>query len=516
MNLATCLAQPEFHGLLAGARDEPAEEYPRIMCADWLEARGVAEPARRWRASMGSSFFRTPLPASFTHPVDLQLPVIWRVAEGFLHAEAMDMAEWSHAGMWRPWPRVTRDWVDRVQRVASARKIAGLDLSRSVERLALPELLAGMPEHAAGHLWLDGNGLVDAQVEMLATCGRLGSLRSLRLGHNRLTPKAAAYLLAAPWARNLVSLELEGNDRLGVQGAQLIGRAYAFGKLKRLHLAGCGVGDDGVFGIAEAQSQWPMEELDLRSNGISAAGARALAGSLTASGLVRLELSGNNLTSTATRDLLTGLAGGPLARLGLSNCWIGAPVLEALAAGEGPKALEDLDIGHNGQREGRKWGLGGNQLKVLAQAAPMAGLSALSLANMVWNREMASVFAMTPVFRLRKLDLSACRISPAALPALLESPWLSDVRSLVLDDNPLGDRGIAILAGHPALAGVQELSLARCSIGDEGLRLLATGETMTDLRHVDLRGQEFDRDLLAASMERLGLAGAEYLARAGQ
>ena len=274
VNLASCLEHQEFQGLLSKARSEPAVEYPRMVCADWLEARGMAEPARRWRASMGSPFSRTPLPASFTHPVDLQAPVIWRVAEGFLHAEAMDMAEWSHAGIWRPWPRVTRDWVDRVQRLASERRIAGLDLSRLLERLALPELLAEMPEHAAGHLWLDGNGLLDAQVEMLATCRRLGSLRSLRLGHNRLTPKAATYLLAAPWARNLVSLDLEGNDRFGVQGAQLIGRAYSFGHLKRLHLAGCGVGDDGLFGIAEAQSQWPMEELDLRSNGITAAGAR--------------------------------------------------------------------------------------------------------------------------------------------------------------------------------------------------------------------------------------------------
>lgn len=514
VNLASCLEHQEFQGLLSKARSEPAVEYPRMVCADWLEARGMAEPARRWRASMGSPFSRMPLPASFTHPVDLQAPVIWRVAEGFLHAEAMDMAEWSHAGMWRPWPRVTRDWVDRVQRLASERRIAGLDLSRLLERLALPELLAEMPEHAAGHLWLDGNGLLDAQLEMLAACRRLGSLRSLRLGHNRLTPKAATYLLAAPWARNLVSLDLEGNDRFGVQGAQLIGRAYSFGHLKRLHLAGCGVGDDGLFGIAEAQSQWPMEELDLRSNGITAAGARALAGSLTASGLVRLELSGNNLTSTATRELLAALAGGPLARLGLSNCWIGAPVLEALAAGEGPKALEDLDIGHNGQREGRKWGLGGAHLKALALAEPMAGLAALSLANMPWNREMAGLFATTPVFHLRRLDLSDCRISPTALPELLESPWLADVRSLVLDNNPIGDRGMAILASHPALARVQELSLARCSIGDEGLRLLAAGETMTDLRHVDLRGQEFDRDLLTESVDRLGLAGAEYLARA--
>mgnify|MGYP003704986157 CR=1 FL=1 len=191
----------------------------------------------------------------------------------------------------------------------------------------------------------------------------------------------------------------------------------------------------------------------------------------------------------------------------------GRTVEQALAAGEGPKALEDLDIGHNGQREGRKWGLGGTHLKALALAEPMAGLAALSLANMPWSREMAGLFATTPVFRLRRLDLSDCRISPTALPELLESPWLADVRSLVLDNNPIGDRGMAILANHPALARVQELSLARCSIGDEGLRLLAAGETMTDLRHVDLRGQEFDRDLLTESVDRLGLAGAEYLAR---
>lgn len=515
VNLASCLAHPEFQGLLGRARTEPATDFPRIVCADWLESHGMAEPARRWRASLGAPFSRNPLPASFAQSTDSKFPVTWRVVDGFLHAEAFEGAPWAHAGMWRPWPRVTREWVGRVQRLASERGIAGLDLSRQVERGSLPELVSGLAPLATTHLWLDENGLVDSQVEALARTRTLVGIRTLRLGRNRLTARSASHLLGAPWARELVSLELEGNDRLGAQGFQLIGRAYVFGRLRRLHLAGCGAGDEGVFGLAEAKSQWPLEELDLRSNGFSAAGARALAGSTLANGLVRLELSGNNLTSAATRELLASLANGPLARLGMANCWIGAPVIEALAAGEGPGAIEDLDLGHNGKREGRKWGLGGDQLRVLARAGPMARLKALSLANMPWDGEMARLLAQEPTFRLQKIDLSGCRINPGSLPALLESPWLADVRSLVLDDNPLGDRGMAILAGHKAMARVRELSLARCSIGDEGLRLLGRSEALADIRQVDLRGQEFDRDLLAGSVDRLGLAGADYLARSG-
>ncbi|MFM7113026.1 MAG: hypothetical protein ACKO26_17955 [Planctomycetota bacterium] len=42
---------------------------------------------------------------------------------------------------------------------------------------------------------------------------------------------------------------------------------------------------------------------------------------------------------------------------------------------------------------------------------------------------------------------------------------------------------------------------------------LAGSETLADLRRVDLRGQQFDGALLAEYADRLGLAGAEFLAR---
>lgn len=513
VNLAACLEHPEFQGLLTGAKAEPASDYPRVACADWLEVRGLSEPARRWRASLSTPFSRIPLTSHFTRMDVLPASITWRVAEGFLHAEAPETADWSQAGIWRPWPRVTRESVARVNRAASERQVAGLDLSRLLERGALPELLDGLPSSAASHFWLDDNGLVDAQMETLAKSQCLEGVRSLRLGRNRLTQQGVATLLRAPWAGGLVSLELEGNERMGAQGVSLLGRSAALAQLKRLHMAGCGGGDAGAFGLAEALSPWRIEELDIGSCGVSAEGIRALASSPTAAGLTRLELAGNHLSSAATLDMLKALADGPLARLGLANCWIGAPVIEALAAGEGPAGLVDLDIGHNGLREGRRWGLGGTHAAILANSPSMARLQSLSLAGMPWNAGMAAAMATKPFFHLHKLDLSNCRIGPAALPALLDSPWLADVRSLVLDDNPLGERGVALIAAHPGLAGVHELSLARCSIGDEGLRSLARSETLADLRRVDLRGQQFDGELLAESADRLGLAGAEFLAR---
>lgn len=513
MDLPACMKHPEFLALLDQIRLVPDQLFPRLACADWLEVRGAREAARRWRVSLTSPFSRVPLPSQFTSQVSSPEATTWRVVEGSLHGEGPCESDWNHSAMWRPSCRVGTASVEYVLSTVSNSGLIGLDLSRLMERRALPMLVDSQQTKGLAHLWLDGNGLVDEQVRLLRNSRGLDSLRTLRLGSNRLTAASVAHLTDAPWSSSLTALELANNDRIGPQGAQLIGRAYVFSDIKILHLAGCRIADDGALGLAEPRSQWNLEELDLRNNGIGAVGLRAFLRSGTFDSLTRLELAGNPLTSSAVRELVERHGHGPLTRLGLADCWIGMPAIQAFNSSETILALTDLDLGHNGIREGRKWGLKEEHVALLAASPSLARLRRLSLAGIPWIGNVPRVFSSGPLFRLQHLDLSACRIGPALLPLLLDSPWLDGVQSLVLDDNPLGDRGVAMLANHPGVSQVQELSLARCGLGDDGLLSLINSSTMSDLRHVDLRGQEFHPDILREAVNPLGLAGADYLAR---
>lgn len=513
MDLPACLRHPEFLALLHQIRTAPDQTFPRLACADWLEMRGIGEPARRWRMSMVSPFSRVPFPAVFTLQGNPAETTTWRVVDGFLHGEGASNCDWNHVAMWRPSSRVVAASAEEVIATLSNNGLIGLDLSRQVERRALPMLVDSHQTQNLAHLWLDGNGLIDEQVRVLRNARGLAALRTLRLGGNRLTAASIAHLMDAPWSPDLTALELDHNDRIGPQGAQLLGRAYVFANIKILHLAGCRIADDGALGLAEPRSQWLLEELDLRNNGIGAVGLRAMVRGGMFDSLTRLELAGNPLTSSAVRELVECYAFGKLTRLGLADCWIGMPAIQALAMSENMSSLTDLDLGHNGIREGRKWGLKEEHMTLLASSTALARLTRLSLAGIPWIGNVPGVFSSRPLFRLRHLDLSACRIGLAQLPILLESPWLNGVQSLVLDDNPIGDRGAALLANHPGAGHLQELSLARCGLGDDGLLALVNSSTMADMRHVDLRGQEFHPDILREAVKPLGLAGADYLAR---
>ncbi len=513
MDLPACLKHPEFLALLHQIRTAPDQTFPRLACADWLEMRGMGEPARRWRMSLVTPFSRVPLPAEFTlqgNPTDT---TTWRVVDGFLHGEGTCNSDWNHVAIWRPSPRVVVASAEDTLSTVSNYGLIGLDLSRQVERRALPMLVDSHHTKLLNYLWLDGNGLIDEQVRVLRNAKGLASLRALRLGSNRLTAASIAHLMDAPWSRDLTALELDENDRIGPQGAQLLGRTYVFPNIKILHLAGCKIADDGALGLAESRSQWMLEELDLRNNGIGAVGLRALLRGGMFDSLTRLELAGNPLTSSAVRELVERYANGSLTRLGLADCWIGMPAIQALAMSENTSSLTDLDVGHNGIREGRKWGLKEEHIALLASSPSLARLTRLSLAGIPWIGNVPGVFSSRPLFQLKHLDLSASRIGLAQLPNLLESPWLKGVQSLVLDDNPIGDRGAALLANHPGAGQLQELSLARCGLGDDGLLALTNNSSMADLRHVDLRGQEFHPDILREAVKPLGLAGADYLAR---
>lgn len=166
-------------------------------------------------------------------------------------------------------------------------------------------------------------------------------------------------LVASGIVGRLVNLSLHG--KLGAKGARLLAEAPALASIRKLNLAGCALGDDGVAALV-ASPHLACTQLTLRENAITDEGAQALADAPALAGCRALFLARNELGDDGVR----ALAGSPhlagLEQLGLGgNEGIGEEGIEALLApGIFPRMrrleleMLELEDGRDALRE--RWG----------------------------------------------------------------------------------------------------------------------------------------------------------------
>ena len=113
--------------------------------------------------------------------------------------------------------------------------------------------------------------------------------------------------------------------------------------------------------------------------------------------------------------------------------------------------------------------------------------------------------------RWKELELSGNGVSPEALEALLRSPTASQLASLTLQGNPLGDGGAAALADHlPPTA--RHLDLGRCDLTCPGLVRVSSSPRLAGLHGFWLMDTPVDATAAAAigalpGAQRLSLYG---------
>jgi uncharacterized protein (TIGR02996 family) len=257
------------------------------------------------------------------------------------------------------------------------------------------------------HLDLGNNGLTDETANILGAVSHLG-LVSLELMSNSLTSDGVAVLAGAAHLGALEHLALYDN-RIGNAGATHLVTARFAGRLRKLHVANCGLDDQGmavVFGAALPN----LTDLSVTSNVIGERAAWALADN---SSLARL------------------------AALSVARCGIGRPVAAVLGRVSLP-ALRTLRAGYNP--------LGPEGVRPLL-AGPLASA-------------------------VRHLDLEATELGDAGAEVVAGSPVLSSVRWLQLPQNHISDRGAIALAESPHLDEVGSLDLSRNAIGARGKEAL--------------------------------------------
>jgi uncharacterized protein (TIGR02996 family) len=149
----------------------------------------------------------------------------------------------------------------------------GLDPKTVNGWLTAPALPALVGLHLA-HCWLR-----DADVLGLRHFPGLARLTALGLRNNDLSAVAVAALATSPHLAGLTSLDLGLNQRLGDAGALSLAGSPHLANLTTLSLGACGITDAGVEALAASPHLANLTDLDLSVNSVSEVGLQALVSS---------------------------------------------------------------------------------------------------------------------------------------------------------------------------------------------------------------------------------------------
>ena len=103
--------------------------------------------------------------------------------------------------------------------------------------------------------------------------------------------------------------------------------------------------------------------------------------------------------------------------------------------------------------------------------------------------------------------LSGLGLSAEEARLLWQTPRMLEVSWLDLDDNQLGDEGLAELAGCELLENIQYLNLNKNGVTDAGLQKLAQSKCLPKLKRLHLKGNSIDGPGVMALFESPTLDG---------
>lgn len=294
------------------------------------------------------------------------------------------------------------------------------------------------------------------------------------------------------WARDPFRRGLPGAVQ-AKYGATFVAHAeelFARYPIEALELTGARVAD-----MAElAACHWlnRLRSLSL-SEGAGGATVRRLLDSEHFERLTELHL-GSQLTTAATvtavvRSRVFGQLTGLSVREDRPG---GGSLVGALARLDKPPKLKRLDLSANR--------LTAEALGPLAQSAALEAVEELNLSDNNLGAEGMAALAAAPLPNLRALNLLRTRPTVDGVAALAGARFFAELRSLTLGGNNLVAPAVAWLTGAPA-RNLRVLNLDLNRVGDRGAGALASGANIAGLLVLDL------------AEAQVGDAGADALAR---
>jgi uncharacterized protein (TIGR02996 family) len=252
----------ENKALLATILENPDDDAPRLVYADWLEEQGDVVRAEFIRIECQLEHLR--VRSRICHALEFRARQLLCISDGIFLYEGNLSPELES----RDHQRVSRHG------------------ARWAETLSTLITYWGFRRGFVEEVGMSGRQFL-GNAEVLF---RLAPVRHVAFA--RVPPVLAPTLTVSPFLARLRSLSLAHN-RIGPKGARCLGGCPHLGGLKALNLMHCRIGDTGLPALLASSHLGGLAALDLWNNDLSAASARLLATTRTLNRLDYLSLGCN-------------------------------------------------------------------------------------------------------------------------------------------------------------------------------------------------------------------------------
>ena len=448
----------DLEGLLEHIRDQPDDDVPRLVAADWYEEHGDTVRAGYIRDSIALER----LPEWDRSPLEQRrLETILRQHQNRWLGEFRGMGKLSWE---RGFPSQLELGANRFLRDADriTRFVSGLILLR------------------AGRSWND-----------LANCSALSRVRKLVLRSSASTPASLGRFLHSPHLRSLVELDL---DRCGVAANHIANFASSevLANLEIFHL------DDHASGLAQLGE---LRSRKLRKFGLSFAPPEVAALEAIARSPILRQLTHLSLTNMLDEDSAVSLAAWPvlpqLAHLNLHFGGLSTVGARALATSNLLHNLKELRISFHE--------IGNQGVKALLDSPHLQHLESLDVGHSEGTAALGRLLAEWPgLLRLRNLGLYYNALGVAGVRALLQAPDLSALRRLDLSGCDLNLEALSLLCESPKLANLKQLTLWGNKLGPQAAPLLIRSPSLQNLEALVIQSHTFGKTGLVRLQKQFG------------
>ena len=505
---------------LQAIRENPDDDMPRLIFADWLE--DYTQPERAEFVRLQVALARLPE----DHPAR---PALQTRERGLLldHERDWTLGLRHLADSWQ----FRRGLVDEVliDRRLTAEQLAELFRWPVVRRVVtrhgwrvFPGLVRCPEARVLEEVLFANTRLAERLFRDLVECPHFERLHTLEVSNCQIERRGLTWLVRSPLLGRLRSLVLSGNN-LGSSAAELF-RSPQVGNLRLLDLSGCRLNAETAVAIASAPLLRGLTTLRLGNNVLGDAGCATLLGCPHLAGLQDLNLDHTHAGEATWSALLQADFPCSLRRLSVHGARLWSSDLFHLLASGRLGSLEVLDLSGSSllddseldphpepqaSRPGNRplalclndlWGEIGNSPAVLVRLflthAGLGRAQRLSLRQVADHPAVFHALLRSPhLGGLRCLDLVDCsELDGEMFAALLGSELMERLTALNLGACHLVDQHAIELAGHPNARHLTWLGLNSNSIGSRGARALAESPHLRNLRHLDLSGNRIDDD----------------------
>lgn len=355
--------------------------------------------------------------------------------------------------------------------------LQSLDLSNlELNGRQLTQLLQNQWLSSLTHLSLANNSLGPVAIKSLGAATHLSRLQSLNLSENPIGSRGLAEFVLALDLRALHTLDLTCTNS-GPSGVTQLARA-SLPKLRTLYIGHNKLSDAGLLAMTRAPWAPLLEKLSLSSNTISPRGTEEIFAQHVIPSIRTLSISHNQLEQPGLVALSRADHLHQLDTLHLAGCFrVNTPCdFDVLHDASHLLTLETLNLDANS--------LSSQAALSILSNPNLTNLRALSLARNRFHNFPR--FQRTHLHNLRALNLSSCHLDDSALRTLTQ-PGLAKLESLNLADNHFDSSSLLRLAEATHMNELKYLSLENNqAIDDEGFLALLEAPHLSRLKRLNV------------------------------